>query len=329
MANVNDLVMSRPGQVNKSGAVDAMFMKLFLGEVLTAFDEKNIMKNLHMVRTIDHGKSAAFPVLGKATARYHVPGTPILGFNQIAANERVINIDDLLIADVAIYDLEDAKNHYDVRGEYSKQIGAALAREFDKKTMRVAVKAARTAGIIDDEPGGSVIKAGATVATDADVLAEAMFNAAQIFDEKDITIEDRNIILKPAQYYLLAQNTKVLNKDWNGSGSYSDGKVIKIAGITILTSNNLPSENITAKVTGENNDYTGDFTNTVGLVLQKSAIGTVKLKDISIQKSGNDFNIMYQATLMLAKMAVGHGILRPGCAIEISKEAASTGDAGG
>ena len=196
---VNDLVMSRPGQVNKTGAVDAMFLKLFLGEVLTAFDEKNIMKDLHMIRTIDHGKSASFPILGKATARYHVPGTPILGFNQIAANERVINIDDLLIADVAIYDLEDAKNHYDVRGEYSKQIGAALAREFDKKTMRVAVKAARTAGIIDDEPGGSVIKGGATIATDADVLAEALFSAAQIFDEKDIVLEDRNVILRPAQ----------------------------------------------------------------------------------------------------------------------------------
>ena len=322
---VNDLVMSRPGQVNKTGAVDAMFLKLFLGEVLTAFDEKNIMKDLHMIRTIDHGKSASFPILGKATARYHVPGTPILGFNQIAANERVINIDDLLIADVAIYDLEDAKNHYDVRGEYSKQIGAALAREFDKKTMRVAVKAARTAGIIDDEPGGSVIKGGATIATDADVLAEALFNAAQIFDEKDITVEDRNVILSPAQYYLLAQNTKVLNKDWNGSGSYSDGKIMKIAGITILTSNNLPNENIASKTTGENNDYTGDFTNTVGLVLQKSAIGTVKLRDIQIQKSGNDFNIMYQATLMVAKMAVGHGILRPGCAIELSKEDAGVG----
>ena len=325
MANVNDLVMSRPGQVNKTGAVDAMFLKLFLGEVLTAFDEKNIMKDLHMVRTIDHGKSASFPILGKATARYHVPGTPILGFNQIAANERVINIDVLLIADLAIYDLEDAKNHYDVRGEYSKQIGAALAREFDKKTMRVAVKAARTAGIIDDEPGGSVIKGGATIATDADVLAEALFNAAQIFDEKDITVEDRHVILAPAQYYLLAQNTKVLNKDWNGSGSYSDGKIMKIAGITILTSNNLPNENIASKTTGENNDYTGDFTNTVGLVLQKSAIGTVKLRDIQIQKSGNDFNIMYQATLMVAKMAVGHGILRPGCAIELSKEAPGVG----
>ena len=321
MADMN-LVMSRPGQVNKSGAVDAMFLKVFLGEVLTAFDEHNIMKELHRVRTIDHGKSASFPILGKAAARYHVPGTPILGSNQIAANERVIAVDDLLIADVSLYDLEDAKNHYDVRQEYSKQIGAALAREFDRKTMRVAVKAAREAGIIDDEPGGSIIKGGADIATDAEKLAAAMFSAAQIFDEKDIVGEERNIILRPMQYYLLSQSTKVLNKDWNGSGSYSDGKVFKIAGITLRKSNNLPNTNITDKIAGENNDYTGDFTNTVALVLQKAAIGTVQLRGVSIQKSGNDFNIMYQATLMLAKMAVGHGILRPGCAIEISAEAA-------
>lgn len=316
-----NLIMSRPGQKNLTGEVDAMFMKIFMGEVLTAFDETNIMKDLHIIRTIDHGKSASFPVLGKATARYHTPGTPIIGSNQIAANEKLINIDDLLIADVAIDDLEDAKNHYDVRAEYSKQLGAALAREFDKKTMRVAVLAARSAGIIADEPGGTVIKGGATIETDTEKLASALFSADQIFDEKDVNDSERNVIVRPAQYYALAQNTKVLNKDWNGSGSYSDGKVIKIGGITILKSNNLPNAVVT-KVTGENNDYTGDFTNTVALVLQRSAIGTVKLRGLTVQKSGADFNIMYQATLMLAKYAMGHGILRPGCAIEISKATA-------
>lgn len=317
----NELTMSRPGQQNKAGAVDALFMKVFTGEVMTAFAEVNIMKDLHRVRTIDHGKSASFAVLGKAAARYHVPGTAILGSNQIAANERVINIDDLLIADVAIYDLEDAKNHYDVRQEYSKQLGWALAREFDKKTMRVGVLAARSNGIIDDEPGGSVIKGGPTVATDGEVLAEAMFSCAQIWDEKDILDWERTLIVRPAQYYLLAQTTKVLNRDWGGAGVYADGKVLKVAGVSIVKSNNLPNAIVTA-VSGEKNDYTGDFTDTVALALQKEAIGTVKLKDLTVEKSGADFHIMYQSTMMVGKYAMGHGILRPGCAIEISKAAA-------
>lgn len=317
----NELTMSRPGQQNKAGAVDALFMKVFTGEVMTAFAEVNIMKDLHRVRTIDHGKSASFAVLGKAAARYHVPGTAILGSNQIAANERVINIDDLLIADVAIYDLEDAKNHYDVRQEYSKQLGWALAREFDKKTMRVGVLAARSTGIIDDEPGGSVIKGGPTVATDGEVLAEAMFSCAQIWDEKDILDWERTLIVRPAQYYLLAQTTKVLNRDWGGAGVYADGKVLKVAGVSIVKSNNLPNAAVEA-VPGEKNDYTGDFTDTVALALQKEAIGTVKLKDLTVEKSGADFHIMYQSTMMVGKYAMGHGILRPGCAIEISKATA-------
>ena len=315
----NDLHLSYPGQVNKNGATDALFMKTFTGEVMTAFAEHNVMKDLHRVRTIDHGKSASFAVLGKATARYHTPGTAILGSNQIATNERVINIDDLLIADVAIYDLDDAKNHYDVRQEYSKQLGYALANEFDKKTMRVGILAARSAGIIADEPGGSIVKGGAAVENDGEVLAEAMFCCAQLWDEKDIVDWERTIILKPAQYYLLAQTTKVLNRDWGGAGVYADGTVLKVAGVQIIKSNHLPTGVVDA-VTGEKNTYNGDFTNTVALALQKEAIGTVKLKDLSVEKSGADFHIMYQSTMMVAKYAMGHGILRPGCAIEITKE---------
>ena len=64
-------------------------------------------------------------------------------------------------------------------------------------------------------------------------------------------------------------------------------------------------------------------TDTVALGLQREGIGTVKLKDLSVQQSGHDFNVMYQATLMVAKYAMGHGILRPACAIEISKAAAT------
>lgn len=316
-----DLILSRPAQINKAGDVDAMFLKVFSGEVLTAFEETNVMKDLHRMRTIDHGKSAAFAVMGKASARYHTTGTAIYGSNKIAANERTINIDDLLIADVAIDDLEDAKNHYDVRQEYSLQLGRALAKTFDEKTMRVALLAARTTGIIDDEPGGTVLKS-PTFATDGEKLAEAIFKCAQVWDEKDILDWDRTVIIRPAQYYLLAQTTKILNRDWGGAGVYSEGKVLNVAGVRIIKSNHIPSTNIAAATPGEKNTYFGDFTDTVALALQKEAIGTVKLRDLSVQQSGHDFNVMYQATLMLAKYAMGHGILRPGCAIELSKATA-------
>ena len=77
MANAT---VSRLGLVNNTGTgFDALFLKTFSGEVLTAFAENNIFNEaMHTVRTIESGKSAQFPVLGTATAAYHSIGTPLV-----------------------------------------------------------------------------------------------------------------------------------------------------------------------------------------------------------------------------------------------------------
>jgi hypothetical protein len=55
----------RVGQVNSAGDVDnALFLKKFSGEILQTFEESNVFKPLHTVRTIENGKSAQFPVTG-------------------------------------------------------------------------------------------------------------------------------------------------------------------------------------------------------------------------------------------------------------------------
>lgn len=100
---------SRLGMINGTGADDALFLKLFSGEVLTAFDETNVMMSRHLVRTIQHGKSSQFPATWKNSASYHTPGELIKG-KSINHAERVIHIDDLLISDVFISNIDEAKN---------------------------------------------------------------------------------------------------------------------------------------------------------------------------------------------------------------------------
>ncbi len=121
------------GAVANFAQKNALFLKVFAGEVLTAFDETNVMKDLHISRAITSGKSASFPVTGKANAAYHTVGTPLLGAQAIKHNEIVVNIDDVLIADTFIANIDEAKNHYDVRAEYSRLLGMALAKQFDVK----------------------------------------------------------------------------------------------------------------------------------------------------------------------------------------------------
>lgn len=317
----DNAILSRPGvYLNQSDGSweqdNKNFLKVFTGEVLTAFNANCIMQGLHRERTITHGKSASFPVTGTASAYYHVPGTPILGHNQIPHGERVIAIDDLLVAPVTIYSLDEAKNHFDVRAEYSKQLGEALAEARDRKTLQVAILSARSGPTIPGMPGGSVLT-NADFATDGLALASGMFSCAQLFDEKNIPKADRHMVVRPMQYYALVEARENIHKDWDGRGSYAEGNIIKIAGIGIHSSNHVPNVNITAAA-GENNKYDGNFANTVAACFQREAFGTVKLKDLVVQKSNGDFEVMYQATLLVAKYAIGHGILRPECAVELT-----------
>lgn len=305
---------SRLGQQNLTGDVKANFLKVFAGEVLTAYETNRVASRYVRSRSITSGKSAQFPVMGKASGGYHTPGTEITG-RSVAHNEVVITIDDLLLSDTFIANIDEAMNHYEVRSEYSSQMGIFLANTEDKHLLQLAVLAARSAARITGEQGGSVITA-ATAGTDAEALITAIFGAAQIFDEKDIPENDRVFFLKPAQYYLLAQNTKIMNKDWGGAGVYSDGKVLRVAGLDVVKTNNLPTATVATGTVdaGTGDKYAGLFNTTVGVAIQKGALGTVNLLDLAME---SEYDIRRQGTLMVAKYAKGHGILAPQAAVEV------------
>ena len=305
MANATPL---RIGENNLGGDASELFLKVFSGEVLTAFEETNVMQMLHIMRQIQSGKSAQFPATWKVSAGYHVPGAEIVGQTS-AVSERVITIDDLLLADVFIPLIDEAKNHYDYRSIYSTEAGRALAKRFDQQTAQVAVLAARASATVTGGNGGTQLT-NAGYATTSSTLVAGFWGGAETLDEKDVPENDRYMIVKPAQYYLLAQNTDVLNRDWGGAGVYADGQVLKVAGIAIVKSNHVPSTNVTTGPTA----YRGNFSNTVAFLIQREAIGTVKLLDLAVEM---EYDIRRQGTLIVAKYAMGHGILRPECAIEL------------
>lgn len=115
-------------------------------EVLDAFDRTCVFKDRVQQRNIRGGKSAAFRITGRSTARYHQPGTQILGQGNFSAgdrNERTINLDGLMIADEVIYDLDELKDYVSMRQDVTHQLGQALAREWDSRVARVLYAAAK------------------------------------------------------------------------------------------------------------------------------------------------------------------------------------------
>ena len=327
MANAT---VSRLGLVNATGtSFDALFLKVFSGEVLTAFGQNNIFdERLHTVRTIASGKSASFPVLGTASAAYHVIGEPLVGANQIKANEKIINIDDMLISQAVVAKLDELKNHYDVRSIYSAELGKALAKAYDQNVAKTICNASRASTTLTGGNGGLVLTlpTGNTnsAAVTGDELVAAIYDIAQEFDARDIPPTDRFCVLPPAEYYKIPESaTRIIDTDFNpqGNGSVAAGRVSMVAGIPVMMSNNVPQSNVASNPSGANNTYSGDDSKTLGMVFHKSAVGTVKLQDMTTEISGQDYGIMYQSTLLVAKYALGHGILRPECAATIKLSA--------
>jgi len=333
------------GQANKTGDTDALFLKVFANEILATFEKTQIMKPLHTIRTISSGKSATFPTVGIASSLYHSPGEDIMSkassgttskyntnFNM---NEVVINIDKMLVSSTFIPNIDELQNHFDVRGQFSKELGIALAQRFDKAVLKTLAAGAAGTGK-SGQPNGIAIT-GKTVNTGAGLVA-ALTEVAQRLDENDVPDDGtRFAILKPEQYYTLVGNDNIaINRDFGGTGSVSSGSLTQVAGINIFKSNNLKTvltgnnkTNTDVEVNDDENannnpygtasssqaGYNKDISGLDFLAGHPSGIGTVKLLDLATE---SDYSVAHQGTLFVAKYAMGHNVLRPGACVSVA-----------
>lgn len=321
---MSNAIANRPGQNLGSGDVKALFKDIYIAEVLEALKTANVTMDKHMVRTIADGKAAKFPATGLASGGYHTPGNEILGRN-IKHTEKTITVDDLLYSDVFVAQIDELMNYYDVRSVYAKEQGYFLAKLWDENILRLMVLAARSASNIPGvTPGGSRVT-DAAMKTDATKLAAAIFAAATEFDEKGAGVgEARNCFLKPAQLALLIQNKDTINKLYGGEGSYAQGAIASIGGIDLIKTTHLPTQDLStdAAITTANRDpslilskYRGDYSNTVAVVTTPDSVGTVKLKDLEVEMN---YDFRRKGTLIVSSYALGSGILRPECAVELA-----------
>jgi hypothetical protein len=170
----------------------------------------------------------------------------------------------------------------------------------------VAPASALSAQTVSVAYGSGIKLVNSTLLTSGSTLVAKIYEAAQALDEQNIPSEDRVCIVKPAQYYAIVQALADPSKP-SPVGSFVTGDVAMVAGIKIVKSNNLPT-GVVASESGQNNAYNGDFTNNAALIFHKASIGTVKLMDLAVE---SEYAIELQGTIMVAKYAMGHGVLRP------------------
>ena len=324
MAKLAATGISNPGQKLSEGQRDALFMKVFSGEVLTAFARNTVMMSRHQVRTIDHGKSASFAVMGRTRARYLAPGDSLDDQRKkMEHNERVIAIDGLLTADCLITDIDDAMNHYDVRVEYSRQLGEALAMAADCAVINeLANEAAKDAtfkeGNIPDNGAGKdkvlgtgkafEFATGLAISQSADYgnkILEGLLAARAAFTKNYVPMGDRYCLLTPEGYSAVMKALMPDSANYHALFDPNTGKLQTICGFEVIEVPHLLNDGVDEKHT-LNEKYTA--AELQGIVFHRSAVGTVKLKDLAMERARR---AEYQADQIIAKYAMGHGGLRP------------------
>ena len=210
---------------------DALHLKLFSGETMTAYRNAVVMRPLIRTRTISNGSSYQFPAIGNTiTAAYHTPGQVILG-QQVDNGERIIYVDDLLVADTFISNWEEAINHFEVRSEYTSQMGNVMAQIEDKTLFAIAARACRLqeAGPAAGFNPASIDKIGATPTLQQ--FVDALYDAAADFDKRNIPREGRVAITTPDIYWDLIQDGHFLRREYgNDNGNQQTPGLVTVAG---------------------------------------------------------------------------------------------------
>jgi hypothetical protein len=301
-----------------------LYLSVFGGEVMTAFDSATVTLDKHYVKSMSGGaKSFRFPKTWKAEAEYHTPGVELLG-NDLSTSEQVITVDDILVSHYAIADLDRILSHFDMRSIISAEMGRALAKVFDQNVFRQLILAANQAAA-SPFPGGTVttdtgLAASSGVYSGVEYI-EAIRNANIALFNKDVPESmPRYAAVSVEVFYAIkyakdaTNNYLVLNRDFGhgGAGGIDNrAETMNIDGVTICKSRHIPTTD-ESSTAGVYSKYRADFQNTAVVMWCPQAIATVKLLDISME---TERDVRRLEDFLVSKMFVGHGILRPEMAV--------------
>lgn len=307
-----------------------MFLKVFAGEVLTAFTRTTKTMTRHIVRTISSGKAAQFPVLGRTSAAYLYTGESLDDKRKgIKHTEKTIAIDGLLTTDVVIYDIEDAMNHYDVRAEYTKQLGEALAIAADGAVLGEMVKLCNLPDNANENITGLGKPTVLTIAQIADQAAKgkelikSLTKARAALTNNQVPASDRYFYTTPDNYSAIlaalmpneANYAALIDPETGNIKNVMGFEVIEVphlviggAGDNRVDDGEVPTNQRHSIPETTGGDIKVAKSNLEGIIQHRTAVGTVKLKDLSLERARR---AEYQGDEIIARYAMGHGGLRP------------------
>ena len=269
-----------------TGTVMPLYHEEFSGEVEMRFVKTSFMRSYINVKSITGTDTVTNDRMGKTSIQAVVPGirpeSHAPEFDNIS-----VKVDTIILSRSNQFVLDDFQASYEVRSRIAEEQGKELGIQFDETILGQAIKTAHIvigtgAGETPAPEGfqsGTVVElASAGDELDPDLLQRSIEDACLAIEEKDVDLDGAVIFVRPAQYYALLRNDKLISTDFSGgNGNYAAGQVLRSNGIRIVTTNRLPKAPVTGHLMsnpGNANAYdlTQLHADTVALIMLPKAL---------------------------------------------------------
>lgn len=255
-----------------SGEINPLYIEQYGGEVEHRFLKASFMRQFFQFKSVRGTDTVTNSRIG-STALQKVtrgvrPTDSAPTFDNIS-----VKVDTVVLARTTQFLLDDFLSHIDVRKEVGIEHGKEIGKFFDESFIVQAIKACQITNLSPEgvslggwqdalNPGGHTKPAnivrtapkdfkGGTVVVlkaagddeDPELLELAIQDLCQKIEEKDVDISEAVLLMRPAQYYALLKNNKLLDKDFSmANGDYAKGKVMMANGVRVQVTNRFPTQ---------------------------------------------------------------------------------------
>jgi len=360
-----DLVMRASLTGEPSGGVagaNKLWLPLWSGEVINAYDEYNIFENLVTTKSLTGGFSYEFPVTGTVALNPSWDaGEELIGGDSSSTTFKV-NLDKRPMA--AHFETDNVDllvTQWDYRSELARQAGLTLANTRDKQIISALIAAGCVAPLVSDPRGIAVanmpvpkvvstqtaLGVGGAVSACTDTVGleilQQIENYLVFMQEQNYPIQTVYCAVPPKVFQVIRAmgvpraNDKFANKplftagdDYGGAGaSISVGMnmltdSLDYMGVKIIKTNHIPRTDLAVGQAKYNLTVATAGVDIFGIIFQPEAIAGLSLMGMKVDTVQD---VRRNTQFTVASMLKGTGVIRPElCQLLVGTTSVAAGD---
>lgn len=272
-----------PGQALQTGSVNALKIEQFTGRVEGTIRREAKFKGFVKPEIVRGTNAITVKAIGSSSLQPLVRGQAPDGAG-VDFNKRTLLVDVPMIDRKVLWTPDDLQNDFDAKMPIADEQGKNISRFYDSSILIQASKAALATtsafGAVDGHFGGSqeVLAASGDLLDPAKIYASFANLFAKMMAKDVDPIRDGVVIaVRPDVFMALLQAEQVSNGEYiNAQGTtVKGGYVFHAFGVPVISTNDLPSTNITGHPlsnSANSNAFDGDFTKLGALVFSHRAL---------------------------------------------------------